>query len=210
MLPEPVRAVLFNGGPESARAVLSTISGSLITATSLTFSLTVLALQLASSQASPRLLRLFASDSTVHGTLATFLGTFAFSLMVLRTVQNSTDSTAAAVPSISITLCLLLTLSSVIMLTVFLAHPAKQLRVETMLRTVHRETRRTISQVSSTTEDGAENMSTRVRPKQVNAVLAEEDYDETEALRRAVRICRGRTRRSGPRHRRRLTLPLLG
>ncbi len=171
-LPEPVVAVLFNGGPDSARAVLSTIAGSLITATSLTFSLTVVALQLASNQASPRLLRLFARDRTVHATLATFLGTFTFSLMVLRSVQNSTDETAAAVPSISITLCILLTLTSIIMLTVFLAHLAKQLRVETMLRNVHRETRRTIDLVRSTTEDGPEELPPDIRPATVNVVNA--------------------------------------
>lgn len=163
-LPEPVVAVLFNGGPESARAVLSTIAGSIITATSLTFSLTVVALQLASSQASPRLLRLFSRDRTVHYTLATFLGTFTFALMVLRSVQNSTDETAAAVPSISITLCLLLTLTSIVMLTLFLAHLAKQLRVETMLRNVHRETRRTIELVGSTTEDGPTDVPEDIRP----------------------------------------------
>lgn len=172
-LPDSIRALLFNGGPDSARAVLSTIAGSLITATSLTFSLTVLALQLASSQASPRLLRLFSSDRLVHGTLATFLGTFAFSLTVLRTVQNSTDSTAAAVPSISITVCLLLTLTSVVMLTVFLAHLAKQLRVETMLRNVHRETRRTIALVASTTDDGPTTIPEGTRPAKVTPVPAE-------------------------------------
>lgn len=171
-LPDPVIAVLFNGGPESARAVLSTIAGSIITATSLTFSLTVVALQLASSQASPRLLRLFSSDRTVHYTLATFLGTFTFSLMVLRSVQNSTDETAAAVPSISITLCLLLTLTSIVMLTLFLAHLAKQLRVETMLRNVHRETKRTIELVHSTTEDGPTDVPADIRPKEFHTVEA--------------------------------------
>lgn len=171
-LPDPVLAVLFNGGPESARAVLSTIAGSIITATSLTFSLTVVALQLASSQASPRLLRLFSSDRTVHYTLATFLGTFTFSLMVLRSVQNSTDETAAAVPSISITLCLLLTLTSIVMLTLFLAHLAKQLRVETMMRNVHRETKRTIELVRSTTEDGPAEVPDDIRPDKFHAVTA--------------------------------------
>ncbi|MCC6269707.1 MAG: DUF2254 domain-containing protein [Microbacteriaceae bacterium] len=171
-LPDPVVALLFNGGPESARAVLSTIAGSLITATSLTFSLTVVALQLASNQASPRLLRLFASDRMVHGTLATFLGTFTFSLMVLRSVQNSTNESAAAVPRISITLCVLLTLTSVIMLTVFLAHLARQLRVETMLRNVHRETKRTIDLVRATTEDGPTEVPDGIRPEHVNTVAA--------------------------------------
>ncbi len=171
-LSDVVVAVLFNGGPESARAVLSTIAGSIITATSLTFSLTVVALQLASSQASPRLLRLFSSDRMVHTTLATFLGTFTFSLMVLRSVQNSTDETAAAVPSISITLCLLLTLTSIVMLTLFLAHLAKQLRVETMLRNVHRETKRTIDLVRTTTEDGPAEVPPDIRPKKFYVVDA--------------------------------------
>lgn len=171
-LPDPVIAVLFNGGPESARAVLSTIAGSIITATSLTFSLTVVALQLASSQASPRLLRLFSSDRTVHSTLATFLGTFTFSLMVLRSVQNGTDGTAAAVPSISVTLCLILTLVSIVMLTLFLAHLAKQLRVETMMRNVHRETKRTIELVHATSEDGPTEVPDDIRPETFHTVEA--------------------------------------
>lgn len=185
-LPESVRVVLFNGGPDSARAVLSTIAGSLITATSLTFSLTVLALQLASSQASPRLLRLFSSDGMVHATLATFLGTFAFSLLVLRTVQNKSDATAAAVPSISITLCILLTLASVVMLTLFLAHLAKQLRVETMLLRVHWETRRTIAYIESTTVEGPDRVPTGTRPSNVNTVLAQRSGFLTSASRSAV------------------------
>ncbi|MEO8329282.1 MAG: DUF2254 family protein, partial [Candidatus Nanopelagicales bacterium] len=79
---------LFDGGPEAARSVLAAISGSLITVTSLTFSLTVVTLQLASSQFSPRLLRTFTSDRYVHMTLALLLATFTFSLTVLRTVRT--------------------------------------------------------------------------------------------------------------------------
>ena len=70
-LPPLLAGLLFAGGVDSARAVLSAISGSLITATSLTFSLTVIALQLASSQVSPRILRTFSKDQTVHATLGT-------------------------------------------------------------------------------------------------------------------------------------------
>ena len=52
-VPDSVAILLFSGGPEAARSVLQAISGSLITVTSLTFSLTVVTLQLASSQFSP-------------------------------------------------------------------------------------------------------------------------------------------------------------
>lgn len=140
-----VTAVIFGGGPEAARTVLSAIAGSLITATSLTFSLTVIALQLASSQASPRLLRMFSADGMVHGTLAIFLGTFAYALTVLRTVEDGTDSAEPFVPRISVTVASVLTLVSVVMLVFFLAHLARQLRVETLLRDVHREASRTMS-----------------------------------------------------------------
>ncbi|MEO5534483.1 MAG: DUF2254 domain-containing protein [Pseudolysinimonas sp.] len=147
----PWGAALFSGGPEAARAVLSAVAGSLIAATTLTFSLTVVALQLASSQASPRVLRMFARDPVVHRTLAVFLGTFAFSLTVLRTVRNAGDD-PAAVPRIAITLAFVLTLTSVVMLVLFLAHLARQIRIETVLRDVHEETDATIALVASTDE----------------------------------------------------------
>jgi uncharacterized membrane protein len=51
--------IIFGGGADAARTLLSAIAGSLITVTTLTFSLTVVTLQLASSQFSPRLLRTF-------------------------------------------------------------------------------------------------------------------------------------------------------
>ncbi|WP_322410774.1 DUF2254 domain-containing protein [Microbacterium invictum] len=137
-------ALLFGGGVEAARAVLSAIAGSVITVTSLTFSLTVLALQLASSQGSPRLLRMFAADRMVHATLATFMGTFAYALTVLRTVEDATEGADAFVPRIAVTVASVATLTSVVMLTFFLAHLARQLRLETMMRDAHREASRTI------------------------------------------------------------------
>lgn len=149
-LPADIARILFSGGVDSARAVLSAISGSLITATSLTFSLTVVALQLASSQASPRVLRTFAKDQTVHATLAVFVGTFSYSLTVLRTVQDGTETTDPQVPRIAVTLASVLTLVSVVMLTLFLGHLARQLRVETTMREVHAETTRTIRLVVET------------------------------------------------------------
>ena len=148
-LPNAVDSVVFNGGAETARTVLSSIAGSLITATSLTFSLTVVALQLASSQASPRVLRLFARDRQVHWTLAAFLGTFAYSLTVLRSVRSEDDDIAEFVPRLSVTLGFVLTLASVIMLVFFLAHLAAQLRVETMLKEIHAETDATIDLIDA-------------------------------------------------------------
>lgn len=146
-LPENVGVFLFSGGPEAARSILQAISGSLITVTSLTFSLTVVTLQLASSQFSPRLLRTFTSDRFVHGTLALFLAAFAFALTVLRSVRDESSGNAAFVPEISVTAAFALAIASVVGLVLFLAHLAREIRVETMMRRVNLEAQETIDRV---------------------------------------------------------------
>ncbi|BBX10007.1 DUF2254 domain-containing protein [Mycolicibacterium aichiense] len=132
-MPPTLAAYLFGGGADGAREVLAAIATSLMTVTSLTFSLTLVTLQLASSQYSPRLLRTFASDRFVQRTLALFLATFAFALTVLRTVRNADDGSAAFVPRISVTAAYLLATASVLGLVLFLAHLVRQIRIETML-----------------------------------------------------------------------------
>lgn len=146
-LPDGISVLLFSGGPEAARAVLQAIAGSLITVTSLTFSLTVVTLQLASSQFSPRLLRTFTSDRFVHVTLALFLAAFAFSLTVLRSVRDEGNGNEAFVPEISVTVAFVLAIASVIGLVLFLAHLTREIRVETMMRRVNVETQGTIDRV---------------------------------------------------------------
>lgn len=146
-LPESVSVLLFSGGPEAARSILQAISGSLITVTSLTFSLTVVTLQLASSQFSPRLLRTFTADRFVHATLALFLAAFAFALTVLRSVRAESGSGPSFVPEISVTVAFGLAIASVIGLVLFLAHLTREIRVETMMRRVNVETQETIDRV---------------------------------------------------------------
>ena len=140
-------AYLFGSGADAARTVLSAIAGSPFTATALTFSLTVVTLQLAISQFSPRLLRTFSRDPFVHRTLALFLGTFAYSLVVLRTVRSTASGRPEFVPKISITVAVVLTLVSVFALVLFLDHLATQIRVETMLDDVHTDASDTVRRV---------------------------------------------------------------
>lgn len=141
-LPEPVSDHLFGGGADAAREVLGTIASALITVTSLTFSLTLVTMQLASSQYSPRLLRSFSSDRFVQRTLAMFLATFAYALTVLRTVRSGSgddDEGTEFVPQISVTVAYALAMVSVWALVVFLGHLVRQIRIETMLDQVAAE-----------------------------------------------------------------------
>ena len=140
-----LNTLIFNGDPGAARTVLSAVASSLITVTSLTFSLTVVTLQLASSQFSPRLLRTFTQDLFVQVTLAIFLATFTFSLTVLRSVRSASEGGIVFVPRLSVTVAFLLALASVVALVLFLAHLTRQIRVETMLQRVHDDATATMS-----------------------------------------------------------------
>ncbi|MEV4477378.1 DUF2254 domain-containing protein [Nonomuraea sp. NPDC049504] len=145
-LPAWLTAYLFGGGASAARTVLEIIAGSLITVTSLTFSMTVVTLQLASSQFSPRLLRTFSSDRFVQLTLAVCLATFTYALTVLRTIRSRQEG-EEFVPQLAVTVGFVLALASVLALVLFLAHLARKVRVETLLRQVHREAKGTIRRV---------------------------------------------------------------
>lgn len=159
-------AFVFGGGPSAARDVLAAIAGSLISVTGLTFSLTVVALQLSSSQYSPRLLQTFVTDRVVQATLAQLALTFVYALTVLRTVRDAdaTDNAIAFVPRLSITVAYLLTIVSVVSLIFFLGHLARALRVETMLRDVHDEASRTIGSEGESTSDTGPSATGRVWP----------------------------------------------
>ena len=171
-LPPGVKAWLFGGDADAARTLLDAISSSMITVTALTFSLTVVTLQLASSQFSPRLLRTFAGDQFVQATLALFLATFTYSLTVLRAVRSGGDGREVElVPQIAVTVSFVLALASVVALVLFLAHLTQQIRPETMLVNVHQDASDTVRRVLNGDDPGAA-QSPPVPPEVAAAIAA--------------------------------------
>lgn len=171
-LPSSVTVWLFGGDASAARTVLDAIASSQITVTSLTFSLTVVTLQLASSQFSPRLLRTFTRDRFVHITLALFLSTFTYALTVLRTVRTSFADQDLFVPQLSVTFAFVLALTSVLGLVLFLAHLAREIRVETMLRNVYKDAAEAVQRVLPERDPEAPGRRLPVRPATAAVVLA--------------------------------------
>lgn len=135
-----VGRLLFGGSPEGARAVLQVIAGSVITVTSVTFSLTVVALQMAATQYSPRLLRNFLRDRGTQSVLSIFLATFAFSLILLRTVRSGVAGSEPFVPRLGVTVATLLALASVGALVYFIHNITQSIRVETILDAIGHDT----------------------------------------------------------------------
>jgi uncharacterized membrane protein len=126
-------------GPEGARAVLSAIAGSMITVAGLTFSITMLTLQLASSQFGPRMLRDFMRDRGNQLVLGVFISTFLYCLLVLRTVRGTEE--ASFTPHIAVAFGLVLAVASLAVLIFYVHHVATSIRVETLLAELGRQAR---------------------------------------------------------------------
>ncbi len=125
---------VYTGGPEGARAVLSTIAASMITVAGVTFSITIVALALASQQFGPRLLRNFLRDRGNQVVLGTFVSTFVYCLMVLRTVRGGDDS--EFVPNLSVTAAVLLALFSLGVLIYFIHHVSVSIQASQIIANV--------------------------------------------------------------------------
>lgn len=110
----------FTWGAEGASAVLGIIAGSMITIAGTVFSITLVALSLASSQLGPRLLRSYMRDSSTQIVLGTFIATFLYCLLVVRTIRRAED--VAFVPHLSATFAVLLAVVSVGVLIYFIHH----------------------------------------------------------------------------------------
>jgi uncharacterized membrane protein len=108
----------FTGGAEGASSLLGVIAGSMITIAGVVFSMTLVALSLASSQLGPRLLRNFMRDTTTQTVLGTFVATFLYCLIVLRTIRRADE--ILFVPHLSVTLGVLLAVVSVGVLIYFI------------------------------------------------------------------------------------------
>jgi uncharacterized membrane protein len=120
----------YNGGADGARALLSSIAGSTITVVSVTFSVLVVALTVSSQHYGPRLLVNLMRDTPAQLVLGTFTGTFAYCLMVLRTVQgDGGDRFAFFVPHLAITGAVALTFLSIAMLIYYVHHVATRMQV---------------------------------------------------------------------------------
>jgi uncharacterized membrane protein len=130
-------ALVWIGGIEGARQLLSTIAGSMITVAGVVFSITIVVLALASSQFGPRLLRNFMRDRGNQVVLGTFIATFTYCLLVLRSLHGG-DGTPF-VPYISVSLGIALALVSVAVLIYFIHHVSVIIQAPTVIAMVAAE-----------------------------------------------------------------------
>ncbi|HUP19185.1 MAG TPA: DUF2254 domain-containing protein [Gemmatimonadota bacterium] len=136
----------YGGGADSARQILSTIAGSIITLTGVTFSMTMVALVLAAGQYSPRVLRTFTRSRISQGVLGAFAATFVYTLLILRSIRGGDD---AYVPAVGVTGAIMLAIADLGLLFLFIHHIATSIQASSVIQTVADETREEIDRLFS-------------------------------------------------------------
>jgi len=130
----------FAGTADDARALLMIISGTVVTVIALVLGLTVVALQLSSTQFSPRLLRKFLRDRAVQIVLSVFVATFVYSAAGLYTVGLAAGGRIEQFPRLAISGAILLLLASMAMVVYFADHLAHAIQVDAIGARVEKDT----------------------------------------------------------------------
>lgn len=135
LLPLGTGDVTWPGDVSSAQSLLQTVAGAAVTILTLSFTLTVIAMQLASQQFSPRLMRGFMRDRMTKAVLAVLVAVFVYAVTTLRRLDPE-----APVPGVAMLVALLGGLAAMFSVIAFISHLARQLRVETMMVSLHKTT----------------------------------------------------------------------
>jgi uncharacterized membrane protein len=128
---------LFPTNLDDARTLLATIAAALLTFTGVVFSITLVALQMASTQYSPRVLRTFIRKPITKLALSTFIATFVYSMTVLASVGTTR---AHSVAQGAVGLAYLLVVASVLVFVVFVHSTVRSMRVTYVIDAVFSET----------------------------------------------------------------------
>lgn len=132
----------FQGTADDARNLLIGIAGTMVTVIALVLGLTVVALQLASTQFSPRLLRNFLRDRVNQVVLSVFVATFTYSSAGLYTVGVSAGERISDFPRLAVTGALVLLFASMVMLIYFVHHLAHSIQIDEVMRRIENSTLR--------------------------------------------------------------------
>jgi uncharacterized membrane protein len=119
---------LFSGGAEAARGILTTVAGAMLAVAGTVFSITLVALTLASSQFGPRLLRNFMHDRINQVVLGAYIATFIYCLLVLRTVKS--DSELDFIPNLSILFAIVVAVANIFLLIIFIHHISMSIQAD--------------------------------------------------------------------------------
>ena len=131
------------GRPTSANAILTTIAVSMVSLAALVLTITMVVVQLAMGQFSPRIVQRILRDKPSQLAIGLFVATFVHAVLTIREVVDRGDGTGQ-VPGIAVATAYLLVLASIAALAIYVHHIGQALRVSALIELVGSDTRKLV------------------------------------------------------------------
>ncbi len=127
----------LTGGPDAALQILSTIAASMVSLAALVLTITMVVVQLAMGQFSPRIVQTILQDRPSQFAIGLFVATFVHAMLTLREI----DTSGGTVPGLAIVVSYLLVLVSIAVLVLYVDHTGRSLRVSALIELVGTDVR---------------------------------------------------------------------
>lgn len=133
------------GGPDAALGILGAVAASMISLVATVLSITMVVVQLAMGQFSPRIVQTFLQDRPSQHAIGLFVATFVHAMLTMRQVLVSEDD--PTVPGVSVAVTFLLVVVNVVVLVVYIHHIGRELQVSSLIELVGKQTRSLLDEV---------------------------------------------------------------
>ena len=128
----------FIGGPDAALAILGTVAASMVSLLATVLAITMVVVQLAMAQFSPRIVQTFLQDRPSQNAIGLFVATFVVAMLSMRGVQVGDDP---VVPGFSVLVVFMLVVVDIVVLVNYIHHIGRSLRVSALIELVGDNTR---------------------------------------------------------------------
>ncbi len=168
---------------DDAKAVVSAVGSAMMTFIGVVFSISLVAVQMASGQFTPRVVRLFVRSRITKATFAVFLATFVLTLLVLTSYDSSPDPRATtSVPLVQSILTLVMVALSLLLFVMYVNTTLRLMRVGHVIARIAAESFRAAA-LMPVPADGA-------RTPELGAVAEWVAYEGRSGVLRDVHVAR--------------------
>ncbi|HEY0388133.1 MAG TPA: DUF2254 domain-containing protein [Gaiellales bacterium] len=172
----------FTGGPDAALAILGAVATSMVSLAALVLTITMVVVQLAMGQFSPRIVQPILKDRPSQLAIGIFVGTFAFAMLAMREVLMSGRG---QVPGLTVVVAFLLVVVSIAVLVIYVHHIGRSLRVSALIELVGTGTRRVLDEAYPG-DDPEHTADLGIIPAPHSGVLCHVDHDALVAAARSA------------------------
>ena len=128
----------LTGGPDAALAILATVAASMLSLAALVLTITMVVVQLAMGQFSPRIVQRILRDKPSQLAIGIFVATFAHAMLAMREVKFDGEG---QVPGLAILVAFVMVLISIAVLVIYVNHIGQALRVASLIELVGNDMR---------------------------------------------------------------------